>query len=308
MIICLGTTPTVQRTMTFERLTLDSVNRATHVHEYASGKSVNAARVLHTLGDDVLATGFVGGERAALFQADLDRSGIAHDFVTVSAPTRLCTTVIDQSAGSATELIEESHAVTWNDASKLLGKLNHASDLIVLSGTLAPGVDEDFYAKCIVPATRVVLDAVGEPLLRALPNRPFVIKPNQSEVGRTLGIDVSSEDALRAAMRQLVDRGAQWVIVTRGRDGTLVTNGRSFWRLNTPAVKVVSAIGSGDSFAGGLASALARGVDVPQACILAAACGSANAITPYSGHVRLEDVDRLSKQITLTPLPPGEAG
>src|SRR5580765_2845376 len=109
MIICLGTTPTVQRTMTFERLTLDSVNRASHVHEYASGKSVNAARVLHTLGDDVLATGFLGGERAAFFRSDLDRSAIAHDFVTVDAPTRLCTTVIDRSGGTATELIEESH-------------------------------------------------------------------------------------------------------------------------------------------------------------------------------------------------------
>jgi len=306
MIICLGTTPTVQRTMTFERLTLDAVNRAKSVHEYASGKSVNAARVLHTLGDDVVATGFLGGERAGFFRSDLDRSGIRHDFVDVAAPTRLCTTVIDESAGTATELIEESHAVSHPDSLNLLDKLNRSADLIVLSGTLAPGVDDDFYAKCIKPGVRVVLDAVGEPLLRALPQRPFVIKPNQSEVARTLKID--STHNLRDGMRRLVDLGAQWVVVTRGREGTLITNGHAFWELNTPNVKVLSPIGSGDSFAGGLASALARGDDVPQACILAAACGSANAMTPYSGHVRLRDVEALSKAITLTPLPPGEAG
>src|SRR4051812_33973313 len=136
MIICLGTTPTVQRTMTFEHLTLDGVNRATHVHQYASGKSVNAARVLHTLGDDVLATGFLGGDSGKFFRDDLDRSGIKHDFVSVDPSTRLCITVVDQSTATATELIEEAAAVTGVDVAKLLQKLMKLSadaEVLVLS-------------------------------------------------------------------------------------------------------------------------------------------------------------------------------
>jgi fructose-1-phosphate kinase PfkB-like protein len=149
---------------------------------------------------------------------------------------------------------------------------------------------------------RVVLDAVGEPLLHALRYKPFVIKPNQSEVGRTLQISADSEDTLRDGMRRLVDLGAQWVVVTRGRAETLITDGVSFWRIHTPQVRVVSAIGSGDAFAAGLAAGLARGEDVPQACALGAACGSANAMTPDAGHVREEDVEMLGRPIHVDPV------
>jgi tagatose 6-phosphate kinase len=306
MIVCLGTTPTMQRTMTFAQIRLDSVNRAKSVQEYASGKSTNAARVLHTLGNQVLASGFLGGDRAGPFRADLDHAGIAHDFVTVDAPTRLCTTVIDQSSGTATELIEESHPVTAADSEQLLAKLATLlvrARYLVLSGHLPLGAGSDFYARCVrlaEPKVRVILDAVGSPLLEALPFKPFVIKPNQSEVGRTLGIDVDSEKALRDGMVELVSRGAAWVIVTRGSAGTLVSNGQSFWQVSTPSVKVISSIGSGDAFAAGLASALARGDDMPQACILAAACGAANAMTADAGHIQTEHVYRLAKNVQLT--------
>jgi tagatose 6-phosphate kinase len=296
--------------MTFTKVALDEVNRATSVHEYASGKSANVARVLHTLGHDVLAMGFLGGDSGKFYRSDLDRAGIPHDFVTVAPSTRLCTTVIDESTGTATELVEESKPLEARDFETLLEKLAAQLknvDLLVLSGTLAPGANPDFYARCMKLArrdVRVILDAVGDPLLSALPLRPFVIKPNQSEVGRTLDADVDSEDALRGAMRELVSRGAKWVVVTRGRAGTLVTDGSSFWQVNTPKVKVISPIGSGDSFAAGLASALLKGDDVPQGCILAAACGSANAMTPLAGHVRREDLESLVKQIRLAPLVP----
>src|SRR5258708_3397627 len=75
MILCLGTTPVYQRTMVFDRVTPDAVNRAREVHDYASGKSVNVARVVHTLGEPLLATGFVGGGRGEALLRDLDASG-----------------------------------------------------------------------------------------------------------------------------------------------------------------------------------------------------------------------------------------
>jgi tagatose 6-phosphate kinase len=101
-------------------------------------------------------------------------------------------------------------------------------------------------------------------------------------------------------MMELSERGAQWVVVTRGRQETLITDGQRFWTASTPAVKVVSAIGSGDAFAAGVASALQSGEPMPQACVLGVACAAANAMTPFSGHVRLEDVQRLRAQVSLT--------
>ena len=101
MILCVGTTPVMQRTMTFARLQIDAVNRAADVRESASGKSINVARVAHTLGAEVVATGFLGGPRGAFIRSDLDSAGIAHDFVSVRPNTRMCVTMIDHGGATA---------------------------------------------------------------------------------------------------------------------------------------------------------------------------------------------------------------
>src|SRR5687767_2814604 len=108
MILCVGTTPVMQRTIVFPRLQIDAVNRAVEVHETASGKSINVARVAHTLGEEVLATGFLGGDSGKFIRADLSSARIAHDFVEVTPKTRMCVTVMDESSGHATELVEEA--------------------------------------------------------------------------------------------------------------------------------------------------------------------------------------------------------
>jgi tagatose 6-phosphate kinase len=175
MILCLGTTPTAQRTLIFERVTLDAVNRAAEVHEHASGKSVNVARVAHSLGEPVLATGFLGGDRGAFLRRELDRAGIAHDFVTVSPQTRLCTTVVDRSNKTATELVEESAAVgagDWNRLAETFSSAVSRAKLCVLSGSLPPGGPAQFYADCVRIAQTagcpVILDA-GDALARSYP-------------------------------------------------------------------------------------------------------------------------------------------
>src|SRR5205807_5505365 len=96
MILTLGTTPALQRTTSFSHLTVNAVNRATDVREYASGKGVNVARVIHTMGEPCIATGFLGGDRGDFCRRGMDAAGIAHDFVTVAAPTRMCITLLDQ--------------------------------------------------------------------------------------------------------------------------------------------------------------------------------------------------------------------
>jgi tagatose 6-phosphate kinase len=309
MILCLGTTPTVQRTMTFRRLAIDEVNRAVSVSQYASGKSVNAARVLHTLGKEVLATGFLGGETGKFMRSDLDRSGIAHDFLEVTPPTRLCITLIDEEAGTATELIEEAGSIESKAYAKLLREMDAnlwRAKALILSGSLPIGAPTDFYADCVrrsndehVP---VVLDARGAPLLTALSNNPFIVKPNREELAQTLGISIDSDDELRAAMKKVTELGAKWIAVTLGKDGAMVSNGEDFWRIHSPAVKTISAVGSGDSFAGGLAAGIAQREEVSDACALACACGAANALTPLAGHVNPADIRMLLNQVRVERL------
>src|SRR5215472_12333 len=104
MILCIGTTPALQRVMCFRQLRFDSVNRAYQTLEGAAGKSINVAKVLKALGEAPLATGFLGGFRGEQVQQVLKSKGIAADFVSVAAPTRECVTIINESDRTVTEL------------------------------------------------------------------------------------------------------------------------------------------------------------------------------------------------------------
>jgi len=286
--------------MIFAGVTPDEVNRAIETRRGASGKPINVARVLHSLGEKAMLCIPVGGDTGRFIRADLDASGIAHDCVESKAPTRTCVTVIDRSTNRATELVEESGPLSADESAQMLAKFQKhlpACRIAVLSGTLAGGVSEDFYADCCRVAEKlgvpVILDARGDALARALAWRPLVVKPNRRELAGMMGMAIDDDASLRQAMIGLQRQGAQWVIITMGRAGAVACDGVSFWRIPAIEIDVVSAIGSGDAFAAGLASALAAGRDVLQACRLAAACAAANALVVGAGILRVEDVRRL---------------
>lgn len=291
MILCLGTTPVYQRTMVFDRVTPDKVNRAREVHDYASGKSVNAARVIHALGERVLATGFVAGRRGEALRHDLDAAGVAHDFVTAPGETRQCVTVIDRAAGTATELVEESApagADAWRALEAKLQTRLPAAGVWVFSGTLAPDAAKDFYARWIPTAARtgarVIVDVVGEPLRLAMREPGAILKMNRDELALTIGQNLHDEQKLKDAITGHAPPGGL-LVVTLGAGGAIAGDARTCWRATAPKITPVSAVGSGDAFAAGLAVALHRNLSLSDALKLAIACGAANAMTSLAGHL-----------------------
>lgn len=303
-VLCLGTSPTLQRTMVFEQVRPGDTNRAEAVYEYASGKAVNAARVLHGLGRDVLYLGQVGGDRGRVFRRDLEQAGVPHDLIDVAPDTRLCVTVVNRSGRMATELIEETREVAEAVGRTLLDRFadhlgSGGAAVAILSGSIAPGLSASFYAEAIQLATEagvpVILDARGEPLRTALGRGPHVVKPNRAELAATVGQPVQSRNTLQEAMAAMVEQGAGWVACTRGRDGSSICGKREgtlrFWEVAAPRLSLVNAVGSGDAYAAGLAAGLAEGVQLPDACRYASACGAANAETLMAGQV---DPDRVA--------------
>jgi tagatose 6-phosphate kinase len=300
----------MQRTMVFERVELDAVNRATEVREYASGKSVNVAKVLRTLGHNAIATGFVGGARGLLLREHLEREGVAHDFVEVPGPTRLCTTVIDGATGAVTELVQESEPVdgeSWKALEHKLDQLLPRAETWVFSGSLAPGAPADFYTRWLAKFRghnpQVIIDARGGPLREALRQPGVVAKCNREEFEDTVGAALPDEASLRSAMEKAAPQGGS-IVVTLGRDGAIAYEMGRFWRVRTPAIKTVSAVGSGDAFAAGLASGRHKklSIDPGEALRLAAACGAANAMTADSGWVRPSDLGEILPKVTVEEL------
>lgn len=294
--------------MVFDRLTIDGVNRAASVRDYASGKSINVARVLAELGDEPLACGFAGGDRGAAMLRDLDTAKISHDFVKVKPQTRQCVTVIDSKAAQATELVEESEAVpdeSWEALDAVIRRHLADAKACIFSGSLPPGAPADFYARWAAEAvshrTPMLLDTRGEPLRLALERGGIIAKLNRDELAATLGRPLETEQDLVTAMREWLPRVLA-IIVTLGAGGAVAMQADGAWRVHPPKVRAVSAVGSGDAFAAGLMSHLVAGHSLPLALKMAAACGAANTITPMAGFLAATDVVRLTAQTQVEAL------
>ncbi len=312
MILCVGGTPAVQRTLLFDSLVVGGVNRAHKVYVTASGKVVNAARTITTLGGESLLVTFLGGDAGRFVSRTLDSEGVPHDPVRVEddAPTRTCATLLEED-DPVTELVEEAPPVSENDVTALEGvieeRLSEARALCLI-GSFPPGVPDDFYARLVARAAEAdipaLVDAQKSLLLNSLAERPFLVKPNLDEATAALSLSSGSdEQAGLDAVAALVERRARWALVTRGADGALLgdeSGGR--WRIEPPRIRAVNPIGSGDTLAGGLLHALIGGASVPEAAAFGSACAAANALTPTSGVFEASEAQRLLPEVRLVQL------
>jgi tagatose 6-phosphate kinase len=242
-------------------------------------------------------------------RTDLAARGIELDMIRVEPETRQCITVIDETAGTHTELVEESQPVSASDYQKLLeivGSRSASAKAVIMSGSLTPGGPKDFYQCCTALSTKAnalsVVDAQGEPLLHALQAKPGLVKPNRAELAASTGRALTDEAEVRSAMRELHERGAQRVVVTAGKHPALAFDGSTFWKIHAPNITAVNPIGSGDSFTAAMVWRLVQGEDLGQACRWASAAGAANALTMMAGELDRAEVERLVKQARVEKL------
>jgi 1-phosphofructokinase family hexose kinase len=309
MILCIGTTPAAQRVMVFRKLEMDAVNRAANTWDGAAGKSINVAKVLATLGERPIAIGFAGGERGRKLLEILALKEIETEFVTVAAPTRQCISVLDESAQTVTELVEESQPVKPEDYAALrviVRKRLPSCAAVVMSGSLTPGGPVDLYREITLQAKVAgilsVVDAQGLPLVEALAAQPGLVKPNRQELAATVQRSLGSDLEIIAAMREVSKRGAVRVVVTSGKAATLALQNEQVWRIQPPSISAVNPIGSGDAFTAALVWRLVQKENLGEACRWAAAAGAANALSAMPGELDRGDVERLVRKVKIEKL------
>ncbi len=290
-VLCLGLTPVLQRTLVFDRLEVNEVNRACQVVESAAGKALNTARALVRLGTPAATAGFNGGESGRRVAAYLAAYGVETRALTpMKAPTRICSTLIDRAAGTVTELVEEAPAPEPSSVRRFqrenLKRLTGAS-LVAISGTLPPFAGDDFYVAFVREAASVgvpvVIDSHRAALINVLFERPLLAKLNVRELETTLGESLKTERQVLRGMRDLQGMGAQNVFLTQGGKASYLLTSRGVWRFTPPPVREpVNPIGSGDCTTAGVVHALLRGKRMPEAVAYGLACGSANveSLTP----------------------------
>jgi fructose-1-phosphate kinase PfkB-like protein len=190
----------------------------------------------------------------------------------------------------------------------------HQPGALILSGSLPPGAPVDCYARLTELGHkygwRVFIDACGEPLRQALSAHPDFVKVNQMEASETMGIRIQDVREVPAALENLIENGARSAAISLGARGLA-------WQADAnspamyapaPAVKAVSAVGSGDAALAGFAFASSVGLDTVATLRLAVACGAANCLAELPGRPVKNDIERFRDAVEVVPLKSIEEG
>jgi len=176
---------------------------------------------------------------------------------------------------------------------------------VVASGSLPLSMPADFYARlgclCRERDTKLVLETTGPALAAAMAEGVYLVKPNLGELSELVGQPLESPVAWRAAARGLIDQGAaQVVALTLGHLGAVLVTREGLWCADPLPVPVVSAVGAGDSFVGGMVWALQQDRTRIDAFARGVAAGSATLLTAGTAPRRAEDVQRLRNQVVIS--------
>lgn len=207
MILTVTMNPSIDTRYQLDKLIIDDVNRVTP-EKTAGGKGLNVSRVLLQLGDDVLATGLLGGHMGAYMAELMDADGVKNDFVPIAGETRICLNILHE--GNQTELLESGPQIAPAELEAFTAKfaeLAAKADVVTLSGSLPRGVDAGYYADLVKIAeeagAKVLLDTSGASLEAALESdaKPELVKPNLTETNGLLGTSLRPMMSMPCARR-----------------------------------------------------------------------------------------------------------
>ena len=305
MITTVTLNPMLDKTVTVDALRRGAITRASAVSMVVGGKGVNVSRQLRLLGEETVATGFIGGEVGSLLERLLDGEGIPHRFVRTAGMTREGITYLEPE-GTTTSVFEPPGAVTPVEAERLLEEcrsLAGKSDWVVCSGS-SPGPAADDVFRAIVAECRsrgipVVLDSYGTSLARAVESRPDCLKPNREEFEQTFGARLSSVSEMAAAARGLVAGGIRYSLITDGARPFAAADAGGAWIVTPPHVEVVDPTGSGDSMIAGILYGLRKSWPFSECLAFGAAAGGANARVREVAASTLGDIMSLLPGVTV---------
>jgi len=269
------------------------------------GGGINVSRVVSRLGGHTLAVYTAGGATGDAYRKLIEAEHVATLVVPIAGSTRENFTVDEMSTGEQFRFVLEGPELREGEWRALLAVVEQsipAGGFVVASGSLAPGVPDDFYAR-VARAARArsahcIVDTSGPPLAHALAEGVFLVKPSRRELSEHVGAPLDTVESEVDAARSLVAEGsAEFVALTLGAGGAVLASKSGVTRLSVPKVDVRSTVGAGDSFLGAFVLRMAQGNDEGAAFRAAVAAGSATAMTEATELCHREDVERLEAEL-----------
>ena len=309
-IVTLTMNPAIDLSTPVERVVSDRKLRCGPPVREPGGGGINVARAVHRLGGEALAIFPAGGATGDLLRELLLGEGVAHVAIRTEAWTRENVNVREEETGKQFRFVFPGPplaAAEWERCIETLSELEPFPRLLVVSGSLPPGVPADLYAglarKARSAGSRMILDTSGEPLRLAARQGVYLLKPSLREFQELTGSSLAARDALLDRARELIREGrCEILVLSLGAEGLLWVSASEAEWMRAPAVTVASSVGAGDSLVAGLVLGLSRGKPMREAVRLGLAAATASVMTPGTGLCRLDDVERIAAEIRSTEL------
>ncbi len=298
MLLSITPNPALDRVLTIPGFLPGMRADDTQAITTAAGKGVSTARAAHILGAKTLCAGFLGGVAGHRHQALLEQEKLPGAWTWIQAETRTCYIIVDPHSRKSTVINDPGPTVSSEDWTRLQAdvvRLAEQSAYVSFNGSLPVGSPLEAYQGLIRALTEaghfVWVDISGAALQTALDVIPTGLKVNGTEAGTLLGTTVSSVEEAAKAADTLRSNGIMIVIITLGELGAVMATSSGNWWARPPALEVVNAVGSGDSFLGGLLTALTNDASLPEALRNGVAAGGANALSLGAGQFELTDFE-----------------
>lgn len=305
MIVSLTMNPTIDTNSRVGHVVAERKLRCKPPCHEPGGGGINVSRAIRRLGGDSVALYPSGGWYGHMLQGLLDQEGLNHSPISIGGSTRQNLIVLEESSGRQFRFGMPGptfHEAEWKRCLEVLETLTPKPDYLVGSGSLSPGVPDDFYARIARIATKrgiqLIVDTSGEALRLAARAGVYLLKPNMREL-RALGDHEIKDEVEQEGVATEIIRngGSEIVVVSLGTAGALMASKEGCERFRAPTVPIQSKVGAGDSMVAGIVLSLAQGKSPRDAVRFGIAAGAAAAMTPGTELCRREDTERLYRHM-----------
>lgn len=299
MIYTVTFNPAIDYVVELVSFNIGEINRTTREYMNLGGKGVNVSRVLTNLEVPNVALGFVAGFTGDALRSGLERMGVKTDFISLEeGNTRINVNI---KGVEETDINARGPEIPNSAIDELFKKLDNlqSGDTLVLAGSIPTSLPNDMYERIMErlygKGIRFVVDATRDLLVKSLKYEPFLIKPNNHELGEIFGLELTTDNEIIYYARELKKQGAKNVLISMAGDGAILVDENDVaCKIGTPKGKVKNSVGAGDSMVAGFCAGYLEKGDYKYALRMGTAAGSASAFSE-SLATKQEVIDLLNK-------------
>jgi 1-phosphofructokinase len=300
MIYTVTFNPSLDYIVTIDDFRLGKTNRTTSELMLPSGKGLNVTTVLHNLGIENIAFGFTAGFVGEEIKRRAKEEGLRCDFIDI--PNGVSRINVKMKDFDGTEINGMGPVIDESSQKLLMEKLEllKEGDTLVLAGSIPTGLSKSIYSDILKAldgrGIRFVVDATKELLLNVLAYHPFLIKPNNHELGELFDVIIEKKEQVEPYARKLQEMGAKNVLVSMAGEGAVLLDEHGkIYLLDAPKGTLVNAVGAGDSMVAGFLAGWDETEDYEHAFKMAVCAGSASAFSEL--YATKEEVEQLYQQM-----------